>query len=356
MYDFGLLSGPFWDAIQQQNGAPATGLLGLSNQSVTGPSWQSIADGLAAASQSLLSGRRMSPLQAIGTGFGAGALGARQSVRDQRQGALEDLQIGGYLNNLKQAQAKKEAIDAYIAGQPVDQQAGLRAAAASGALDSVISDQYRPFKPDLQTIYHGSQAEQGYYDRSGKWVQVGGGPRFEGQQPQRLPLDATVYDQSANGGQGGYVYVGGPLKGQLARPGRESPTVTPSDVIGPIMAKQARGEPLTPAEQATLDSYRTSLPWYMSGAPASGTGMSVPAASAAPPPVPGTQFGHPNSSAVPASSGSSQTGDAAGSTGNLYGPGSRADNAIAVQSAADAAKLPPGTYFKTPDGRVIRRN
>jgi hypothetical protein len=53
-------------------------------------------------------------------------------------------------------------------------------------------------------------------------------PRFEGPQPPRMPLDATVYEPTANGGKGGYVYVGGPYKGQLARPGPQATGGQPS--------------------------------------------------------------------------------------------------------------------------------
>lgn len=72
---------------------------------------------------------------------------------------------------------------------------------------------------------------------------------------------------------------------------------TPATVVGGIMDKQARGQPLTPSEQLTLQQYRQH-------------------------PKPSRESG---------------------------------GQAVRVGSPAEAQKLPAGTLYETPDGRIMRR-
>lgn len=73
--------------------------------------------------------------------------------------------------------------------------------------------------------YSGGLLVQEEYDPiTGQWKEIGRGARWAPQQgpaPQRLELDATVWDQTALDGKGAYVYSNqdSPLYGKVAKPG-----------------------------------------------------------------------------------------------------------------------------------------
>jgi hypothetical protein len=359
MVGFGLLTPEFWQAIQTS--PPPRGLFDIPQTNPNGASWQSIADSLAGASQALNSGRRMSPLGAIGTAFGAGNQAYRQSQAEQRQGLLNDWRlktsVEDYQTKRAQEAAKQKAIDDYIAAQPVEGQSQLRAAAAAGALDSVISDQYKPFTPNLQTRISGSTEQQGYFDRSGNWISLGSGPRWQGPQGPQLPADATIYDPAVLNGQGGQVYATGPLKGQIARPGREN---------GPTATQQAGNAEIDNARQY-IDSMGLGFDEIRRRtSPQTATGLENPDYD----PYLGSLYrkamrrkvgGDEDFDAFTkkwrpgGSTDLTASGAPTGQT-NLYGPGSSQDNPLGVQTPEQAARLPAGTWFKTIDGRTARRS
>lgn len=140
-----------------------------------------LGQGLTNVGAGLLSGKNWSE------GLSRGLLGFQQAQQNTLEDAMRQATFGFNLDKMKadreQAAAKKKAIEDYIISQPAEQQLKLRAAAESGALDSIIANQMKPFTPNIETIARGTQQEQGYYDQSGKWVKVGEGPRFAPQQP-----------------------------------------------------------------------------------------------------------------------------------------------------------------------------
>jgi hypothetical protein len=132
--------------------------------------------------------------------------------------------------------------------------------------------------------------------------------------------------------------------GQLHSMPSQGGSLSPSDVAGPILAKVARGEELTPAETQALDIYRRLSPvdrLIEQSIPGPSGGPTVPAG--------------PQGGASPGSAPTVAAPPVSGDGANLYGRGSSRENPIIVQTPQEAAALAPGTYYATPDGQIYRR-
>lgn len=153
-----------------------------------------------------------------GQGLAKGFAGAAQAAPQARQRALSE-----GVDRFRVKKYMDEAAD-YKKFQDMPAPKGVDPAEWASAPMSMRPGIYEranaPMKaPNIETIYEGDQAVQGYFDGEGQFVKVGGGRRFapnQGPAPQRLPLTATFWDPSANNGKGGEVYATGELKGQLA--------------------------------------------------------------------------------------------------------------------------------------------
>src|SRR5262249_13713668 len=148
-------------------------------------------------------------------GFSNAAYAGQEAQQQAMQQALLRNHLMDQRQQLARAALQRSVNQAYIDSQPPEVQARLRVLAANGMLGNFLEMQSRPFMPHLQKRITGNNTiEQGYFPPNGDWVPTGSGPRFAPQQPQRT---------------------------------------SPSDILGPLVAKMSRGETLTPAEKSTLD-------------------------------------------------------------------------------------------------------
>jgi len=216
-----------------------------------------------------------------------------------------------------------------------------------------------PQAPTTKDFYEGGSVIQKQWNpQTSQWDMLDRAPRWEGPQAPQLSAEATVYDPSALNGRGAQVYAGGPLKGQIARPGSET---------GLTAAQQASNADVDSARQY-IDSLGIGFDDLLKRTQAA------------------TETGMPNPDFDPYLSsvyrramrhkvggdedydsfagkyrsggsqpGGSQPGSPAGQS-NLYGAGSSEDNPLGAMTPEQASKLPPGTWFKTTDGRTVRRS
>jgi hypothetical protein len=220
-------------------------LLGLGAGIASGRNWgESIARGLA--------------------GYGVG----------QEQGTEEGVRLAAYADHQAAAEEKRKLEEAAaklpVPGSGVFSPGGPR----RGVFDAeswkflpaekkfdiwgqILTREPKPFTPNLQSYDTGLQHQSGYFDQSGKWVSMGTGPRFAPQQPG---ADAGVWETMTL--PNGVTVQRNKRTGQvqsLPQPAQPQQT-SPTDVTGPLLQKMARGETLTPSEQAALDYWRNTDP------------------------------------------------------------------------------------------------
>jgi hypothetical protein len=116
---------------------------------------------IAAAGFRMAASRNPSFLGALAEGASAGLDEYGRQVDARRQAAIDAEKSWYYRTRADAARqeedrksaeqtTKQKAFDDFIASQPPEKRPALRAAAASGALDSIIGDQFKPSKPQSQ--------------------------------------------------------------------------------------------------------------------------------------------------------------------------------------------------------------
>jgi len=253
----------------------------------------------------LLSGRNLG--QGLGLGIQAGTQGLQQAREDQQRQA----QFGMQQQQFQQQQAELQRQEAQRQAQ-LKAQAGVTLPGVDAATSANLLTAYPALGAES---YKARLTPQAPYSSIGKLQADLAAGRIS-------PTDyATALKKE--------TYISYP----------QAPQISPSDITGPLLQKMSRGQTLTPAERQALDYWRDTDPIremmrqvLPGGAPPAGT--------AAGPPT-----GQPNTGAA---------ADVA--AGNLYGKGASAADPVAVSSPEEAAKLPSGTYFRTPDGRIIRKH
>ena len=183
---------------------------------------------LAALGTGLLAGR--TPQEGLALGFRGGSQAIDQANTDYRDNILRQYEMQKRQREEEDAATKKRAEEDWISQQDPAKQPALRAAQATGSLDSIISEGFKPHQLTSTTEYQGNQQRTMWVDpytgkpsgEPGQWA-----PRWQPQQGQQLSLTATVVDTNGN-----EVYATGPLKGQIAKLGAK-PQEQWHDIIGP---------------------------------------------------------------------------------------------------------------------------
>lgn len=220
---------------------------------------QQIAQALMFGGAGLVGGRNW------GEGLSQGLYGAGQGALQARENAVTDavrgFQLKKYQDEEARAQAAAEAVQGMKAPGAFDPGVWKRIVAADPdkAIDiwgQIMAREPERFTPNVETIYRGSQAEQGYFDQDNNWVKLGEGQRFEGPQAPQLPATATTWDPNALGGKGAHVYAPGtPLAGQIYKPGGTDGDGTSATerIIDRIQKEaEAAGKPMSTAQASQL--------------------------------------------------------------------------------------------------------